>query len=278
MSGPHIKGPYINPTQHFVFQRVHSLDGKILHLDAHLDLLSRAFRQVYGFDPAFNSNHSSCLSSASIAHQIAMELRAAHFPSKGSATAIICLSTNDNSDQHTTNSPKINILPERALFDLGYAHSSLRPAGVTFEYSVPFSAFPTGFHLSAAALFDTLAANQSATPSAANPSTVSRSIRRSGNFLISCGDSPLFAIRGRALSSPPLVSGAIDSIERRLVIEAAPKARLTFVEEPIPHSELTSLEELFFADAAGLTSFSSCDGAKFMSLLASKLAPLLARD
>ncbi len=67
----------------------------------------------------------------------------------------------------------------------------------------------------------------------------------------------------------------MNSVERELVIEAASAARLSVREEPISHPELKSFDELFFADAAGITSLSECDGAKFMSLATPRLAAAL---
>ncbi len=90
--------------------------------------------------------------------------------------------------------------------------------------------------------------------------------------MLSCGDSPLFAIRGRVLFTAPLTEGAMDGVEREMVIDAAAKARLTVREEPILHPDLKSFDELFCADAAGLTSLSECDGAQFMTLIATRLA------
>jgi hypothetical protein len=155
---------------------------------------------------------------------------------------------------------------ERRLLTAGYAHSALRPRAVTYDYSIPFPAFPTSFQLLAQSHFDSLAlAEHGAT----------RSVRREGESLLACGDAPLFAIRGKVLLTPALTDGAMDSVERRLVLEAAPEAHFTLREEPILHSELKSLDELFFADARGITSLSDCDGAKFMSLSAPRLAAAL---
>jgi branched-subunit amino acid aminotransferase/4-amino-4-deoxychorismate lyase len=55
----------------------------------------------------------------------------------------------------------------------------------------------------------------------------------------------------------------------------AAASRLNVREEPIPHSELKSFDELFLADAAGITSLAECDGAKFMSLAAPRIAAAL---
>ncbi len=139
---------------------------------------------------------------------------------------------------------------------------------MSYEYSIPFGGFPTGFHLAARELFDTLALRQHG---------ATRSVRRRGDLLLTCGDAPLFAIRGRVLFTAPLTEGAMDSVEREMVIDAAAKARLSVREEPILHPDLKNFDELFLADAAGITSLAECDGARFMSLIAPRLADAMQR-
>lgn len=170
-----------------------------------------------------------------------------------------------------------SVVPERNLLARGYAHSSLRPAAVTFEYSIPYAHLHTNFQLAAAALFDDLAGRQEGVTGARLSRQV-RSIRRRGEELVSCGDAPLFAIRGRRLFTHPLVDGAPDSVERQRVIAVVTGAdhlRLELVEEPVTRGQLTDFDELFFADAAGITSLAECDGAKFTALVAPKIAALM---
>lgn len=252
---------------HFVYQRICTLAGKPLHLTAHLRLAARAFEHIYGGD-------RPVLDEKTIAAQIAESLRTGRSSSRGSATVMLFLSPDSDGD------PVVSTEFERTLIEPAPSHSPLRPRAVTYEYSIPYSAFPTGFQLSAKALFDTLALSRHG---------ATRSIRRDGDRLLSCGDAPLFAIRGKTLFTTPLTGGAMESVERELVIEAVrnqgsrttasghrnplrPPFRLDFREEPILHPELKTFDELFFADASGLTSLSECDGAKFMSLAAPWLA------
>ncbi len=262
MTGPVTGGfsPSCSLAAHFVYQRIHTLAGKPLHFAEHLDIAARAFDHIYGARPA--------LDEAKIAAEISAKLRAAHYTPKGSATMLFCLAP----DGPNNDKPQITITPERQLLDTGYTHSSLRPMAITYEYSIPFSSFPTGFQLSATSLFDTIATIHSTTDTAKGGSA--RSIRREGKVLVSCGDAPLFGIRGRTIFTASLLDGAIDSVERNLVIASA-SDYLSLREEPVLHSELTSFDELFFADAAGITSLSECDGAKFMSLLAPRLVDTL---
>ncbi len=242
-------GKMARPTDHFVYQRLHTLGGKAFHLEEHLRIAVRALERIYGAAPEFDRN--------AVASLIAGTLRANRVPAHTGATVLMRFSPHDDT-------PEVDF--ERVLLDAGYAHSPLRPKSVTYEYSIPFPAFPTNFQIEARALFDTLAL-------AAHGAT--RSVRREGERLLSCGDAPLFAVRDRVVFTPPLTEGAMDSVERELVSAAAESVRLKVREEPILHSELKSFDELFFADAAGITSLAECDGAKFMSLAAPRLATAL---
>lgn len=239
----------VDVVQHFVCQRVNVSGGVPLHLAEHLGIATRAFEHIYGV--------RTRLDERAIEAQITHAVRVNHYPAKTAAIVQLRFLPDDGD----LGRPIVEAVFERSLLDAGYAHSSLRPRGATFEYSVPYADLPTNFQLSAAALFDTLAFARFG---------ASKSLRREGDRLISCGGSPVFAIRGRFLLTPPLADGAIDSVERRLIIARAgePKSRLQVREEPVLCSELRGCDELFFADAAGITSFSECDGAKFMAFSA----------
>lgn len=237
---------------HYVYQRVHTIGSKTHRLAEHLDIAGRALWHIYGTQPQFDEK--------TVGAQIAEVLRANRYPARGSATILLCLFPHTIAVGVPTGHDLL-IMCERPLLENGYAVSSLRPAAVSYEYGMPYSAFPTGFQLSAARMHDMLALEHGAT----------RSVRREGDRLISCGDSPLFGIKRKTLYTASFTEGAVDSVERRLVISAAAKAGMDFLEEAVPHSGLRDFDELFYADAAGITSLSECDGAKFMSLLVGRI-------
>jgi hypothetical protein len=247
----------MNPSSHFVYQRAHTLGGKALHLAEHLRIAARAFEHIYGSRPEFDERE--------IAATISGFLKTLHLPARTSSTVLLYFVPREDGGCEVRHEY------ERSLLDAGYAHSPLRPKAVTYEYAIPYCGFPTGFQLSARALFDSVAFRQHG---------AARSVRREGDRLLSCGDAPLFALRGHVLFTPPLTEGAMDSVERELVIAAAGgvKPRLEVREEAIAHSELKSFDELFCADAAGITSLAECDGAKFMSLAAARLAAAMGSD
>lgn len=245
----------IAPAKHYVYQRVHTLKGRALRLDDHIRVASRACEHIYGVSPAIDPK--------ALAGQIARTLRASR--SAASTGALVMIRLYETGEGGHT----ISVEYERPLLDAGYAHSALRPRAVSFDYGLPFGGFPTNFQIEAQALFDSLAFSRHG---------AGRSVRRRGDVLLSCGDSPLFAIRGRVLFTTPLTEGAMDGVEREMVIAAAPKARLTVREEPILHTDLKSYDELLLADAAGITSLAECDGAQFMSLVAPRLAEAMSHE
>ncbi len=251
---------------HFVYQRVHVLDGRILHREEHLRLAERALKAIYGIDSGLDISDFI-----------------PDLPQRGSAVVILRFRPGGPSEVEL----------QRVLLHRGYAHSPLRPRGVTFSYGVPYAGFPTGFQLAATEFFDYLAeqhsgfeedrqpvapagdgpnAHRERRASSASSGSV-KSIRRVDNFLISVGDAPLFGIRGRQLFTASIDDGAMESVERQAVIANIVRTNLKLTEKPILHSELKSFDELFYADAAGITSLAECDGAKFTALVAQKLLP-----
>lgn len=233
---------------HYIYQGVHTLDGRPLRLNEHLAVAARAFLHIHGFRPRFDAK--------TIAAEIAELLGENRYPATVSSIVTLRFFA-DGGD-----AVQRLIVCEKPLMERGYSVSSLRPSALSFDYDITCEGFPTNFSLSAARLHDSLAFRLGA----------ARAVRRKGDILLSCGDSPLFGIRGRTLFTAPLSEGAADSVERRAVISAAASSGLDFLEEGVPVGELTSFDELFLADAAGITSLAECDGAKFMSLLVVRLA------
>lgn len=232
---------------HWVYQRMLVMPGgEVPQLTDYLHVASRAFEHIYGFAPQLNEDEA--------ADRLARVMRGRD--GRTSSTAMLRVWPKDSETVEFT------IEYDRTLLEAGYALSGVRPRVVTYEYSIPYGAFPTNFQLEAAALFDGLALRDH---------NATRSVRRVGERLLSCGESAIFAIRHKDLVTPPLTDGAVDGVERRRMIEAAPKTRLQVREEPILHSELKSYDELFVVDASGITSLSECDGAKFMSLTVARL-------
>jgi hypothetical protein len=232
---------------HYIYQRVQFHNGIVPHLTDHLAIVERTFWNIYRTRSTFDAK--------AITHAVATLAHRNHYQTEGAGlTLLLCFFPN-------VEGTDLLIFCERPLIEVGYTVSSLRPVATVNHYRLPYEGFPVSFGLSAARFYEGLAAEAGAT----------KSIRAEGEKLIECGTAPLFGIRGRTLFTAPLTEGAIESVERELVIEAAERAKLCFVEEAILHSDLVRFDELFYADAAGITSLSECGGAKFMSLLVGRI-------
>jgi hypothetical protein len=235
--------------RHYIFQRLHVIEGQPLHLPEHLEFAAHSFSTIYGRRPRLG---------ASSVHEVISDLvRRRYIATRTGCTMMLYFIPDDEYGC------RVEVEYERPLLEAGYAHSALRPHALSFEYSLPFGSLPTAFQLSARELFDELALSVCGS---------TRSVRREGDVLLSCGESALAAIRGHELVVPPPGSGAVESVERELLLAAAPSARLTVARRPILRSELKRYDELMIVDAAGVTSLAECDGAKFMSLVAPRLA------
>lgn len=237
----------MSSSTHWVYQRMLvQPGGEVAQLADHLKVAGRAFEHIYGF--------SFDLDEAQVAGQVARVMRGRD--GRTSSTVVLRVWPQD------TDSVAFTVEYERTLMEAGYSLSALRPRAVTYEYSIPYGAFPTNFQLEAASLFDSIAMRDHG---------AARSVRKVGDRLLSCGESAIFGIRRKDLVTPALTDGAVDGVERNRMIAAAARSRLHAREEPILHSELKSFDEFFVVDAMGITSLSECDGAKFMSLTVARL-------
>lgn len=234
-------------TAHYIYQRVQYCGGQVLNLAEHLAVVRRVFWNIHRTQPEFDQT--------AIAADIASLVRENRYPEGVAVVVMLCFFPEGEGARRL-------IMCERPLIEKGYTVSSLRPSAVTHQYKMPYEGFPTNFLLSAARFYDSAALEFGAT----------KSVRYEGGALLGCGDAPLFGIRGKTLFTAPLTDGAAESVERQLVISAARRLGLDFLEEAIPHGDLVMFDELFYADAAGITSLGECDGIKFMSLIVNRLA------
>jgi branched-subunit amino acid aminotransferase/4-amino-4-deoxychorismate lyase len=232
---------------HYIYQQVQFHDGMVPHLTDHLAIVERAFWSIHRIRVEFDH--------IAVTHAITTLARKNRYRTEGAGLVLLlCFFPMGEGTE-------LMIVCRRPLIKAAYTVSSLRPVAVINEYQVPYGGFPVSFGLSAARFYEELAAKKGAT----------KSIRAQGEYLLECGTSPLFGIRGRTLLTAPLAAGVIDSVERELVIEASRRARLDFREDAILRSDLTAFDELFYADAAGITSIGECDGAMFMCLLVGRI-------
>lgn len=143
-----------------------------------------------------------------------------------------------------------------------------RPRAIVTGYDIPFEGIRTGFSRSAAEYAAGYARRHGA-------DTAIRS-RRSGE-ITGVGEWPFFGVRNREIVTPPLDSATHDSVERRLVLEAAARRHIPVCEEAISHHDLTSFSEMFYCAPQGLTAIDSCGTVKYLRGMVVLIAEELGR-
>ena len=141
----------------------------------------------------------------------------------------------------------------------GLALRSVRPEAVTICYDLPFGEAPHSARLAAHAV------------------AAAEAQRRGCRAVVRCNaqgmaatadDSPLFAVFGRRIVTPP----APASVERDRVVRAAAAAGYRLDEVPVGRSELARADELFYSDCRGITALASCDGRTYADIIARRVA------
>ena len=141
----------------------------------------------------------------------------------------------------------------------GYALRSLRPATITIPYELPLQ-------------IDCSTAAESAHDLArcvARRHDADEAVRINGEGICcSLGEAELFAFADGELS----YSATPQTIEGQLLVQAAEHLGIHHGLRPIASNALNLFDELFAVDHRGITSIASCDGVRFMSLRAERLA------
>ncbi len=229
-----------------LYQIVHTLEGRIFHLEAHLKLLFEAYYQIFG--------RGAKLEQDAVEAQILAVLRRSRCP-KGVSLFVKLTLLPDGSLSATEH--------ERSLYR-GYTMRCLSPRAATVECTMPYIDFPT-------AARDTLIGV--ATASAR---------KRQGDVALCCHNGVAEMIAGAQIFGVSPTDGLVTaaeslSVEHALAKQIASSAEIRITERPILVEELGELEELFFVDHYGVTSIKSCNGQYYMSIVAGALSTLLGK-
>ena len=231
----------------YLYQTVHILGGRSLHLPAHLAVLDHWSRELFGRPAGFRQQ--------SLARQI--EALAAQ-----TASADCDLSQFVRIVVPASGDPAFRLESAGISLYRGYDMRSLMPDAVTLQYDMPFPEAPTSAREAAAGL-----ARQQARLHGAS---VAVRCDRDG-IVRRAGDAPLFAVRDDVIYAAPL-----DDVEWTLVAEAARRAGIRWVERPVGAAQLRLFDELFSFDCEGVSSIASCEGTPYLSLTAERIAAALA--
>ena len=228
-------------TEAYIHQTIHTLDGNVRHLDAHIAAADEASRALFG--RAFRPD------TAALAARIGATLAAERPPHDRSAFVRLLLAP---CGEATLRFAGVSLYR-------GYDLRTVRPEAVSLVYDLPLGEYPT----SAQEAADALAAARAAALGA-------RCAVRcdSGGFVRAADGAPLFAAAGHRAVTPPGPRSAA-ATAAAAAIEAA---GMTLEVRPLRREELTAFEELFYFDHRGVTSLSRCDGALLMDIAAARVA------
>ena len=230
-----------------LYQTVHILGGRSLHLPAHLAVLDRWSRELFG--------RPAGLRQQPLARQIEA-LAAQTAPADCDLSQFVRIVVPASGD------PAFRLESAGISLYRGYDLRSLMPDAVTLQYDMPFPEAPTSAREAAAGL-----ARQQARLHGA-----SVAVRCDGDGIVRTADNaPLFAVRGKTA----FVSPAEACVEQELGLRAVEAAGLELEERPVMRDELPRFDELFYVDHRGVTALAHCDGHPCMAILAERVAQSL---
>ena len=236
--------PRTGSDEPFVYQhiRVHRLG--LPELAAHIAVAAAAARELFGieFRPDLRLTDSLCR----------RMLQQNRYPADLSSCVEMRLFASGRTEYRCG---------EILLHD-GPAMRAVRPEAATVAYDIPFGDAPSSVRL---------AAHQAALAAARRAGFRSVVRCNAQGMAVTADDSPLFALFGRRIATPP----AQPSVERDRVVRAAVAAGYTLVEEPLTRESLLRADELFYSDCRGLTALASCDGRTYTDIIARAVAARL---
>ncbi len=236
----------------YVYQTVFVSDYRPRQLAAHLELLRAAALRLYDRAPGLDEKELP-----ELIHGLLLRN---HYPA-GYCEVDIRFRVSNGTAHTFLTAGAIAIYDGREL-------TGARPRAIVTGYDIPFEGIRTGFSRSAAEYAAGYARRHGA--------DIAIRSRRNGE-IAGVGEWPLFGVRNREIVTPPLGSGAYDSVERRLVMEAAGRRHITVREETISHHDLTSFSEIFYCTPQGITAIDSCGTVKYLRGMVVLLAEELGR-
>ena len=225
----------------FVYQYIHVCDLRLPELGGHLSVAAAAARELFGLDfrPDLRQTDSLCR----------RMLLANRYPQELSACVAMKLFA-DGTLQFGCG----EIFPYKGL-----QFNAVRPEAALVCHDIPFGEQPTSARLAAHLMAMAGAQRQGM-----------RAVVRctAAGVLATACDSPVFAVFGRRIVTPP----APPSVERDRVAAAAERAGYTLTESPVERSEVRRADELFYSDCRGITALARCDGRTYTDIIARRVA------
>ncbi len=226
-----------------IYAILHTLGSEIMHLDEHLRELFNSYYEVFNSGLRLDKNE--------ISEQITQLLKRERVSQ--SASVMVRLTASEGA--------KIDLsIEERSIYS-GYSLRCISPKAHLVEWDTPFIEHPTSAREQATTLANIAAQRHGAQIAV-----------RSHNGVVDLAQgAQLFAVKGMEI----FTSATSRSIEHTLATECAKSLTLKFIERDVTLNDLSTLDELFFADHHGVTAISELNNHRYMSIVAEEIATLM---
>lgn len=243
VNGRAVALPGMLPEGVYLYQRMRTIDGRALHLDAHLVVLGEGAGALFG--------QTERLPKERIAAEIAELLRLNGYPAGG---AVVTLRLYADGTRL--------LLADGVSLYREYALRSLHPTATIVPCTCYHAEWPTS------ARYETV--RWARTEARRRGARVALWCDADG-VLQRADDAPLFAVRDDVIHT------SCDSveIEQQLVLGAARAAGIRVVERPIEAALIDRYDELFAFDCEGVSAIASCGERLYLSLVAERIAGAL---
>lgn len=238
------------PGSDFIYQRLHVLERNVLQADAHIEIAELSYNALYG--------GTTGLTPQALAAEAAALLEANRYIAASAAVTLYLMPDAAGGDLPH----RLLVVSEQLLYR-GYTlwHKQMR--AIITPYEVPFTVHRTG---------TSLAAHRYAEGYARRKGADVTLVENFQGVLTGAGEYPLFAVAGNEVLTSPFDAGVPESVERRLGIEAAEKAGLILLEQPIERGRLDRFDELFYVTPQGIVSIGSVENRLHPNSMATRIA------
>ncbi len=230
---------------HFsLYQIVHTLEGRIFHLEEHLNLLFEAYYEVFGSGVK--------LVAKQVEAQINDCIKRSRCP-RG-VSLFVKISIGEDGTLQVAEY-------ERSLY-CGYTLRCISPRAAMVDFNLPYSIYPTS-------------TREELTQFAALEAR-----KKGGDVALRCHNGVVDLINGAQIfgvfDNMLITERESHSVEHKMAKEAAQRADIKLFERPLRADEILTLDELFYVDHYGVTAIKSCAGQHYMTIVASVMSKLLA--
>jgi len=241
-------------SSNYIYQQIHTLGHRPLHLAAHLEIAERSYQKLYGGDPALNEE--------TVYGEIEETLAANRYPHISNLVTLYLFPP-----AKPEGTPVRLVVCTEPMLYKGYVLWHTRPRAVLRAY-------------------DYLGAGHSTALARISHRHVANDVRNEGfdvavrslqGWLMDAEGWPLFAVRNGRAFTTPLSAGATDSVPRRIGYRLCEMAGVECEGEEVAAAELSLYDELFYVTPQGIVSLLSCNEHLLYNLATLRIAAVMER-